>query len=1503
MDRNRDGSQSRPLREIQFDPRLKELLVRNGASPDGEAIAGEAAEAEVAVVVRLHDAVVPVEGLRTIARMGNIHTGRIRLKDIVRVRQHPNVASLKATSLFSGDLQESTGEIGIGHQFARHDRYTGKGVIVGVIDWGVDFAHRAFLDEKGKTRLLGIWDQRGPESASSPHPYGYGRFIDRDEIDRALMSRDPYRALDYDPARIDPAGIGTHGTHVLSIAAGRAWREGVPSGVAPEAELLFVHLRSDDTRPEDSLGDSVRVLEAVHFIFQHAGDRPVVINMSLGRTGDAKDGTSPVEQALDAIVRERRNRAISMSTGNYFSARLHASGVAREGRLHALRWQVPAVARRSPAELEIWYAGEQALDLKLERPDGEAIFTLPLGENRIIRAGRTKDSELYVTAYHRRRDPNNGDNQVNIFIHPSAPSGQWRLQLRSASGTSFPVHAWIERTSAREQSRFYPADADPNMTIGTICCGRNTLATAAYRPGRGGPRRIASFSSAGPTRDQRMVPILTAPGDRIRAARSSSVDALGFRHRDAYTVKSGTSMAAPHTAGTVALMLQAARRPLTIDEIREALVVTAGAPEELLPHLRYGAGLLDARAAIAYVEQEYNVEEEHNAVHRGHSEAGRNIAYQEDTDMYTEGEGDALPESLQDDIGEFIEGPGGEILDAGFGEHVESHLLAEDRPTRSRQAEISFTNLQTVTGSDGRPHVYVLTTGDSQRQQVTFRLRIRNKNRVYNMEQAQLKLRFSTMRAGRIWHTIPLAGQGAGSDYLVVDTESITDESSVTKSIQIAASRLRQAYDSEYPLARLEVEFHWREGLSGSYYYNRNAVSFYLVNPVEFMFRTGEQQRNLYTDSRNHRKYWLPVWTKTFSDTDRSAVQVQSSISTSVSRSSSFGIEYSYRAAEANERSDTVAAGTEQTSGGSLSFGVDDIVELGVSSESSYSTSTSRTISRSFTREVAMSLQRSDTFTEALNTTKQVTMSVDPAPAGQRRTLYVYPVFQRRRVDLVQFTGVNGDGMATGRRVTRRFPVLIFDQWGSFSRLSTASPAGEDLDAPWQEQLPAALPPSHEDAAEPGQALLEHVDTAEFWPDSGQWAEAGANRKLRAEEVKYLVLEGGGGKGLVYLGAVRALESIRTSSGHPIYHIENGRLRNIRGVAGASAGAITALAMSLGMTSAELERISDPRYKDFEEFFDLPASPRNVPALGRNCVNGSSSSVLNDYLFNPLQSILREGLEAIIPDVLEGRLNPSSISRQLVGQLRSGLHSRAVRGIQHGDGLRDKLLSPAMIYYAQNLWEDLGLFSGCAARAFFDQLIRQRGGTANMNFADHQRRFGVKLVLTGSNLETGRTMMFSADYTPQMPVADAVRISMGLPGLFKPVRISRRQAAAIVLGARHRPRISNAYEGLYVDGGLWNNLPMPVFAADEGSTPATLGLALGNTAGQRQSIRDLGDFLGAVIGQYMGDDALANKYPSYRQQVVALNSGSIGTADFSPDPATLRRLQAEARNLVTGYFH
>lgn len=571
---------------LSMDPNLSEMLL------EGEPLD------EVMAVLRLHDASRLPEGVRVIAQFGKIITCRLIRQDIPKIRAHPAVASMKAPDPVIPEVppgDEAAGEAlaDIRPTDVRRPsglRETGRGIVVGVIDWGCDFAYPSFRKPDGSTRLLALWNQQGA-SGAKPNRYGYGVIHDADDINRALKTRQPYAQLKYNPARSDPGSTGTHGTHVLDIAAGNG-ASGTPAGIAPEADIVFVHL-SAKGGGFVGLGDSITLLEAVDFIFRTAGERPCVINMSLGNMAGPHDGTTLVEQGLDSALLAAPGRAISQSCGNYFGRGAHAARQIRPGQVTTYEW-VTDEADRTPNEMEIWYSSRDQFSVRLRSPDGKASERVMLGGVATLEI----DGRAAARIYNRPVDPNNLDNNISIFLYPKTPAGIWLVEVRGEDVVDGRMHAWIERDEGcpKCQSKFNPRQVVSHTTTGTIANGLRTITVGAY-DAHAPLFQVAPFSSAGPTRDGRQKPDLCAPGVAVLAARSAPKPALAGTAL--LTRKSGTSMAAPHVAGCIALMFAASPRKLRIEETRRLLLVNTrieGVDPALM--MRVGSGVLDVRAAV-----------------------------------------------------------------------------------------------------------------------------------------------------------------------------------------------------------------------------------------------------------------------------------------------------------------------------------------------------------------------------------------------------------------------------------------------------------------------------------------------------------------------------------------------------------------------------------------------------------------------------------------------------------------------------------------------------------------------------------------------------------------------------------------------------------------------------------------------------------------------------------------------------------------------------------------
>jgi subtilisin family serine protease len=567
-----------------MDMRLQRLVAWRQHGKSKPATAGTAAD-EVAVIAKVTDVeefeamaeVTPGVVVGGTAEDGTvIVTARIPVARLQNVRSQEFVVSLKAAQHLSHQLEATVREIQARpDDLPQGDSHGGQGVVVGIVDIGCDFAHQNFQAADGTTRIKKLWDQNA-RGRGEPD-FAYGTVHSANAINVALAAGDPYRALGYGPDPSEPA----HGTHVMDIAAGNGRGTGVP-GVAPESDLLFVDVANSDVPWSGSqvvgsnFGDSVQLLEALAFIFRETGQVPCVVNISLGTNGGPHDGTTLVEQGIDRLLAQAPNRSVCIAASNSFADGIHAAGTVPANGSRDLAWIV-APGDGTQNEMELWYPGNAALRLELVSPQGQSVGILGPGESGTAsQPGQAVRSQQWGQ-YHWRLPLSR---RLLRPLDPSANRYDW--------GPG-PVPC-LDR--ARRQRPVNIRRAAGQHPYGRIDLVRhNTIVVGSYDAHKPA-RPLSWFSSAGPTRDGRQKPEVSAPGHNVVAAASRSTNGT--------TRMSGTSMASPAVTGCVALLLAEAHahnRSLATEEIRSIVMKAVRSdppPAGLAWNDRYGGGRLSA---------------------------------------------------------------------------------------------------------------------------------------------------------------------------------------------------------------------------------------------------------------------------------------------------------------------------------------------------------------------------------------------------------------------------------------------------------------------------------------------------------------------------------------------------------------------------------------------------------------------------------------------------------------------------------------------------------------------------------------------------------------------------------------------------------------------------------------------------------------------------------------------------------------------------------------------
>jgi len=472
----------------------------------------------------------------------------------------------------------------------------GTGVVIGIVDTGIDWKHPDFKFENGSSKIQYLWDQ----TTNGIHPagYSYGTEWTRVQIDAGVCdSKDQ---------------IG-HGTHVAGIASGTGRSRGKYVGVAPGSSLVVV--KSGVLTRKGWRFRWAEVIDGVNYIWQKAkalGKRAVV-NLSLGSNAGGHDGSSSIEKALDHFVAE--GLVVVVSAGNEGDKRTHAEGKLKEG--ESVTLTVQPTTDEDEIYFEVWYSISNVMDISVKTPDGQVVNASTPTEGALTPSG-------------------------TVHLGRDASEKGKALKLRVASSTNLTSDSWSVTVSGRSVSDEGEWDAwlstkgqllagvgyeiTRQKTVGVPGTARTVITVGAYvtrmrwTAGNGTEQgyatgenvgEIAAFSSWGPTRDGRLKPEITAPGKGIISARSVDSSSSWRDPDDAYSIKQGTSMAAPHTAGAIALIMQSSP-DASPSIIREILKMTAkqdsrtGQIDQNRSH-KWGFGKLDAKKAVVTSGARYPV--------------------------------------------------------------------------------------------------------------------------------------------------------------------------------------------------------------------------------------------------------------------------------------------------------------------------------------------------------------------------------------------------------------------------------------------------------------------------------------------------------------------------------------------------------------------------------------------------------------------------------------------------------------------------------------------------------------------------------------------------------------------------------------------------------------------------------------------------------------------------------------------------------------------------------
>jgi subtilisin family serine protease len=562
----------------------------------------------------------------------SIASGPIPWRRLEELEAIPHVRFIEATRSPPNELNHSVPEIHADVLHSANPAHLGTGVVIGIIDSGVDFTHRSFRNPDGSTRILGIWDQTAPTTTPPSGPALYGgsgvEYVQGD-IDATLQFLEHKTPLPTGTKQVTMTDDDGHGTHVAGIAAGNGHPagncrgDGVYTGVAPAASLLVLKRTK-----ADEIGESSGLVNALAWIWNHpaAQNRGVVVNMSFGDSRGPHDGTSLVEVAIEIEALTHPGHVAVKSAGNIGMWGRHAAGTVPANGFLDLPFTIDGRdSAGGGRHMELWYGKNDRLAVTVlgvtpaqgARPSspvvgpGEGPQAWPVNPAAAAR-------QQMVTVTSRLTDQRNSDNVIVVDVYSpggmASAAGEWALHLENHFDQPVPFHAWID-SEDQFGPNFDPGFASRDATITEPGTSKGVITVGAYSQDGflfwDWSGNLTDFSSYGPTRDGRPKPDIAAPGAQVTSVKAGAGDSCWCDcchsfYTDTMLDKDhspfrGTSMAAPHVTGVIALMLE--QHPtMSAADVRAQLIATARLPDGIaraaLPDNHWGGGKVDANGAV-----------------------------------------------------------------------------------------------------------------------------------------------------------------------------------------------------------------------------------------------------------------------------------------------------------------------------------------------------------------------------------------------------------------------------------------------------------------------------------------------------------------------------------------------------------------------------------------------------------------------------------------------------------------------------------------------------------------------------------------------------------------------------------------------------------------------------------------------------------------------------------------------------------------------------------------
>lgn len=433
-----------------------------------------------------------------------------------------NLTFLLRRSIYSSCISTVQSETGRGLK--------GRGVLVGIIDSGIDYTHPDFRNEDGTSRIISIWDQT--ISGSPPAGFKSGTEYDNSQLNAALNNALPYTIV----PSIDNIG---HGTAVAGVAAGNGRSSAeLEMGIAPEASIIVVKLGHSGN---ENFARSTEIMRAIKYVSDKAEmlNMPVSINISYGTNNGSHDGTSLFETFIDSMS-EKWKTVITVATGNEGSAGHHFTAKIKQR--ESINVEITISGGPETVYMTLWKNFADTFMFELISPGRKTSQVIQPTQDLVhITLGN-----VIITVFNRQPTHYNEGQEVYFMfqgIDGPIPPGIWYLAVKGEQVVDGLFDIWLPTIEEVAYSTtFMSPSLDVTLTLPSTA--RNVISVGGYNALI---ETSTDFSGRGYTRNNIYVkPNLVAPAVGITTTKAGG----------GYDAFSGTSIAAPFVTGSAALMME-----------------------------------------------------------------------------------------------------------------------------------------------------------------------------------------------------------------------------------------------------------------------------------------------------------------------------------------------------------------------------------------------------------------------------------------------------------------------------------------------------------------------------------------------------------------------------------------------------------------------------------------------------------------------------------------------------------------------------------------------------------------------------------------------------------------------------------------------------------------------------------------------------------------------------------------------------------------------------------